>query len=118
MFVKNSVRAHALQIPAQIIKDVRISGIIAGSGPLVMAEQLDGVIDADAIRDASNTIVTGEVAAQSVTIDGRVLGSIVADKVFITTTAHFEGQMRCRNFVVDDGAHVNAKLTKEPMTNG
>ena len=83
-----------------------------------MAEQLDGDIDADALRVASNTIVTGKVTAQSVTIDGRVLESIVADKVFMTTTPHFEGQMHCRDIAVDDGAHANEKLTKEPMTNG
>ena len=118
MFGKNRVRARTSQNLSQINGDVRIRGIITAFEPLVMAEQLDGDIGADALHVASNAIVIGEVAAQSLTIDGRVLGSIVADKVFMATTTDFEEQMHCRDFAVDDGVHANEKFTKEPMTNG
>ena len=47
-----------------------------------MAGQLDGDVNADTLHFASTAIITGEITAQSLTIDGRVLGSIVADKVF------------------------------------
>ncbi|MDB2469644.1 hypothetical protein N9X39_06240 [Alphaproteobacteria bacterium] len=43
---------------------------------------------------------------------------MVADKVFLSATAHFERQLSCQDIAVDDGAHVNAKFTKEPVTNG
>ena len=83
-----------------------------------MAGQLDGDINADTLHIASTAIITGDVTAQSVTIDGRVLGSIVADKVFLSATAHFEGQLHCQDVAVDNGAYVDAKFTKEPVTNG
>jgi cytoskeletal protein CcmA (bactofilin family) len=83
-----------------------------------MAGQLDGDVNADTLHFASTAIITGEITAQSLTIDGRVLGSIVAGKVFLSATAHFEGQLCCRDVAVDDGAYVNAKFTKEPVTNG
>ena len=118
MFGKNRVSARASQNPSQINEDVRIRGTISVSEPLVMAGQLDGDINADTLHVASTAVISGEVTAQSVTIDGRVLGSIVADKVFMSATAHFEGQMHCRDVAVDEGAHVNAKFTKEPVTNG
>ena len=102
----------------QINKDVRIKGTITVSEPLVMAGQLKGDIKGDTLHIASTAVITGEVAAQSLTIDGRVLGSIVADKVFLSATAHFEGQLYCQDVAVDDGAYVNAKFTKEPVTNG
>ena len=118
MFGKNRVSSVVAQKPSQINEDVRIRGTITVSEPLVMAGQLDGDINADTLHVVSTAIITGEITAQSVSIDGRVLGSIVADKVFLSATAHFEGELCCRDVGVDDGAHVNAKFTKEPVTNG
>ena len=83
-----------------------------------MAGQLDGNVNADTLHATLTAIITGEITAQSLTIDGRVLGNIVADKVFLSATAHFEGQLYCQDIAVDDGAYVNAKFTKEPVTNG
>ena len=118
MFGKNSVSPVAPPNHSQINEDVRIRGTITVSEPLVMAGQLDGEINADTLHIASTAIITGEVAAKSVTIDGRVLGNVVADKVFLSPTAHFEGQINCQDVAVDDGAHINAKFTREPVTNG
>ena len=118
MFRKNRISARASQNPSQINENVRIRGTITVSEPLVMAGQLDGDINADTLHIASKAIITGEVAAKSVTIDGRVLGSVVADKVFLSATAHFEGQLHCKGVAIDNGAYVDAKFTKEPATNG
>ena len=118
MFGKNKVSLVAPRNPSQINEDVRIRGTITVSEPLVMAGQLDGDINADTLHVASTAIITGDVTAKSVSIDGRVLGSIVADKVFLSATAHFEGQLYCQDVAVDNVAYVNAKFTKEPVTNG
>ena len=118
MFGKNRVSQVAPQNPSHINAAGRIMGTINVSEPLVMAGQLDGDVNADTLHVASTAIITGEITAQSVTIDGRVLGSIVADKVFLSATSHFEGQLYCQDVAIDAGAHVNAKFTKEPVTNG
>ena len=118
MFGKNRDSPVALQNLLQINEDVRIRGTITVSEPLVMAGQLDGDVNADKLHIASTAIITGEITAQSLTIDGRVLGSIVVCKVFLSATAHFEGQLYCQEVAVEDGANVNAKFTKEPVTNG
>ncbi|MDA9597874.1 polymer-forming cytoskeletal protein [bacterium] len=102
---------------SRINEDVRIRGTITVSEPLVMAGQLDGDINADTLHVTSTAIITGEITAQSLTIDGRVLGSIVTGRVFLSATSHFEGQLYCQDVAVDDGAYVNAKFTKEPVTN-
>ena len=118
MFGKNGISPAAPQSPSQINEDVRIRGTITVSEPLVMAGHLDGDINADTLHIASTAIITGEVTEQSVTIDGRFTGSIVADKVYLSATAYFDGQLHCQDVAVDDGAYVNAKFTKEPVTNG
>ena len=118
MFGKNSVSPMAAPNHSQINEDVRISGSITVSQPLVMAGQLDGDIKADTLHIVSTATITGDVTAESVTIDGRVLGSIVADNVYLSATAHFEGQLQCQGVAIDNGAYVNAKFTKGPVTNG
>ena len=118
MFGENKVSLVAPRNPSQINEDVRIRGTITVSEPLVMAGQLNGDINADTLHVRSTSIITGDVTAKSVSIDGRVLGSIVADKVVLSATAHFEGQLHCQDVAVDDGAHVNAKFTKGQVTNG
>ena len=118
MFGKNRASPVAPRNPPQINEDVRIRGTITVSEPLVVAGQLGGEINADTLHIASTAIITGEVAAKSVTIDGRVLGSIVADKVSLSATAHFEGQLHCKGVAIGNGAYVDAKFTKEPVTNG
>ena len=118
MFGKNSANPVAPRNHSQINEDVRISGTITVSEPLVMAGQLDGDIKADTLHIASTAIITGEAAAKSITIDGRVLGSIVADEVFLSATAHFEGKLHCQNVAIDNGAYVVAEFTKELVTNG
>ena len=118
MFGKNRVSPVAPQNPSQINEDVRIRGTITVSEPLVIAGQRDGDINADTLHVAPTAIITEEIIARSVTIDGRVLESIVADKVLLSAMAHFDGQLYCQDVAVDDGAHVKAKFTKEPVTNG
>jgi cytoskeletal protein CcmA (bactofilin family) len=118
MFGKNNVSPLAPLNRSQINEGVRIRGTITVSEPLVMAGQLDGDINADTLHIVSTAVITGEVTAQSVTIDGRVLGSIVADKVYLSATAYFEGQLHCQNVAIVEGAYVDAKFTKELVTNG
>ena len=118
MFGKNSASPEAPLNHSQINEDVRISGTITVSEPLVMAGQLDGDIKADTLHIASTAIVAGEVVAISITIDGRVLRSSVADKVFLSATAHFEGQLHCQNVAIDNGEYIDAEFTKELVING
>ena len=118
MFGKNRLSPVTPRNQSQINEDVRIRGTITVSEPLVMAGQLNGDINADTLHVVSTAIITGEITAQSVTIDGRVLGSIVADKVYLSETAYFEGQLHCQDVAIDNGAYVDAKFTKELVTNG
>ena len=49
MFGKNRVSPVAPRNPSQINEDVRITGTITVSEPLVMAGQLDGDVNADTL---------------------------------------------------------------------
>jgi len=96
MFGKSRVSPVAPRNPSQIYKNVRIRGAIIASEPLFMAGQLDGDINADTLHVASTAIITGEITSQSLTIDGRVLGSIVADKFFYQQRRILKGNCTVR----------------------
>jgi cytoskeletal protein CcmA (bactofilin family) len=89
MFGKNKVSPVAPRNPTQIHEDVRIKGTITVSEPLVIAGQLDGNVNADKLYAVLTAIITGEITSQGVMIDGRVLGGIVADKVFFIGNGAF-----------------------------
>ena len=110
MFGKNRVGSVALRNPSQINEDVRIRGTITVSEPLVIAGQLDGDVNADTLHVALTAIITGEITAQSVTIDERISGSIVADKVLLTATVLFEGSCTIRTLPL----MMARTLTKNP----
>jgi len=38
--------------------------------------------------------------------------------VYLSATAHFEGQLNCHGIAIDNGAYVDAKFIKETVTNG
>ena len=94
MYGKNNVSPVAPLIYSQINEDVRIRGTITVSESLVVAGQLDGDIYADTLHIASTAIINGDGTAESVAIDGRVLGGIVTDGVYLSATTHFEGQLQ------------------------
>ena len=96
MFGKNRISPKAPRNPSQIKDDVRIRGTIIVSKPLVIAGQLDGDINADTLHVASMAIITGEITGQNLTIDGRVLGSIVADKVLYRQRRILKGNCTVR----------------------
>ena len=96
MFGKNRVSPVAMQNLSQITEDVRIRETITVFEPLVMAGQLDGDLKADTLHIASTAIIIGEITAQSLTIDGRVLGNIVADKVFYRQRRILKGSCTVR----------------------
>ena len=60
----------------------------------------------------------GITLSKPLVMAGQLDGDINADTLHGASTAHFEGQLYCQGVAVDNGAHVNAKFTKEPVTNG
>ena len=60
----------------------------------------------------------GAIRADLVVVSGHYEGKMQAGSVWATATAYFEGEIKGQDGSVADGAHINAKFTKEPVTNG
>lgn len=92
--------------------------IIAGGGEI----QIDGTVEGD-IRSVLLTVgdkatVHGEVVADEVTIRGRIIGSVRARKVQLSSTSHVEGDIIHEALAVESGAFFqgNCRHSDDPMS--
>ena len=89
-----------------ISSGVRIEGKVTSTGNI----RIDGEIQGD-ISSKSNVIVgesgtvNGQIDADSITIAGKVSGSLKAkDKINLETKANFEGDLSTKILIVEAGA--------------
>ena len=101
-----------------ISEEVRITGEISASKPLILFGQIDGNIDAVSVHIKSTSTVNGDISAQIVTVDGTVRGIVTADKVRLSASAILNGEVRSKGIEIDEGATIEAKFTKEQESNG
>jgi len=83
-----------------------------------MAGQIDGNIEAEVLNVTSTTVVTGNMTAQNIVIDGKFNGNIVAENVHLTEKVWFKGKMQCQGIRIDNGAYIDGKFSKEAETDG
>ena len=103
---------------SHIGEEVRITGLISASKPLILFGQIDGNIDAVAVHIKSTATVNGDIHAQEVTVDGTVCGIVTADTVHLSASAILSGEVRSKGIEIDEGATIEAKFTKEKILNG
>ena len=101
-----------------ISEEVRITGEISVTKPLILFGQIDGNIDAVSVHIKSTSTVIGDINAQIVTVDGTVHGIVTADKVRLSASAILNGEVRSKGIEIDEGATIEAKFTKEQESNG
>ena len=66
---------------SRISEDVRITGSISASKPAIMLGQLDGNVDAVSMHIASSGVINGDIKADNLKIDGKVIYSIYKNKI-------------------------------------
>ena len=103
---------------SHVSEEVRITGVISASKPLILYGHIDGNIDAVSVHIKSTATVNGDINAKKVTIDGTVCGIITADEVHLSASAVLNGEVRSKGIQIDEGAIVEATFTKEQILNG
>ena len=100
--------------------DVEIKGNLKFSGELTLDGKLDGEIQTDGLLNlGENASVTGNIAAQSVVVRGKVNGNVTAkEKIDIKSKAEVFGDIRSAKLVIEEGVsfvghcEVNAQKLK------
>ena len=101
-----------------ISEEVRITGVISASKPIILFGKIDGNVEALSVHVKSTATVNGDINAQKVTVDGTVCGNVTADTVHLTASAILNGEVRSKAIEIDEGATIEAKFNKEQKLNG
>ena len=95
---------------------VEIKGSLKFSGELSFDGKLEGDIQSDGILNLGETAaISGNIAAQSVVVRGKVNGNIsAAEKIEIKSNAELFGDIRATKLVVEEGVTFVGKTEVNP----
>ena len=100
-------------------EDISITGEIHGKGDLLIKGSVKGKIELENghVTVGSKGQVEAEIHAGNVNITGRMIGNIKAlDKMEIRKEADFNGEIKAKRILVEDGAYLKGviELEREP----
>jgi cytoskeletal protein CcmA (bactofilin family) len=99
-----------------LTSDVEIKGNLKFAGELTFEGKLEGEIQSDGtLHLGDSAVVTGNIAAGTVVVRGKINGNIVAkDKIDIKTKAELFGDIRSSKLVIEEGVTFVGKTEVNP----
>lgn len=100
--------------------DLLITGTLKTTGSIQTEGQIDGNIHAHLLTVGAGATIKGDVIANDVVINGRVVGPVRGLKVRLTPTAYVEGDIDYRILAIESGAlfEGSAKRQDDPLSAG
>jgi cytoskeletal protein CcmA (bactofilin family) len=86
-------------------QDLKIKGDIKTTGDIQVEGEIEGNIHAHLLTVGEGAIVRGEVIADDIVVNGRVIGRVRGLKVRLTSTARVEGDIIHKTIAIESGAH-------------
>ncbi|MEM9749864.1 MAG: polymer-forming cytoskeletal protein [Pseudomonadota bacterium] len=105
-------------VPSLISADVSLKGTLTAAGEIQLDGDLDGDVRAIALIVGEKASVKGEIVCETVTVRGRVEGSIRARAVTLASTSHIEGDILHSALSVETGAYFegNCRHSDDPLS--
>lgn len=118
---KPAVPAPAAAAPApkakppasQLSSDLHITGNLKTTGDIQVEGQIDGDIRAHLLTVGEGATVRGEVVADDVVVNGRIVGRVRGLKVRLTSTARVEGDIIHKTIAIESGAHFEGSVQRQ-----
>ncbi|MGC9417585.1 MAG: bactofilin family protein [Rhodovulum sp.] len=107
--------------PASMLSsDLVVTGNLKTTGDIQVEGTIDGDIQAHLLTVGENATVRGEVIADDVVINGRVIGKVRGLKVRLTSTARVEGDIIHKTIAIESGAHFEGSVQRQddPLNTG
>ncbi|ARE42030.1 Integral membrane protein CcmA involved in cell shape determination [Rhodovulum sp. P5] len=100
--------------------DLVVTGNLKTSGDIQVEGNIDGDIQAHLLTVGEAAIIKGEVVADDVVINGRVIGRVRGLKVRLTSTARVEGDIIHKTIAIESGAHFEGSVQRQddPLNTG
>ncbi|MDU8929148.1 polymer-forming cytoskeletal protein [Alisedimentitalea sp. MJ-SS2] len=105
--------------PASILSaDLHISGNLKTTGDIQIEGTVEGDIRAHLLTVGEGATVKGEVVADDVVVNGRIVGRVRGLKVRLTSTARVEGDIIHKTIAIESGAHFEGSVQRQddPLT--
>jgi cytoskeletal protein CcmA (bactofilin family) len=93
--------------------DLKIKGDIKTTGDIQVEGEIEGNIHAHLLTVGEGAIVRGEVVADDIVVNGRVIGRVRGLKVRLTSTARVEGDIIHKTIAIESGAHFEGAVQRQ-----
>ncbi|WP_341365805.1 polymer-forming cytoskeletal protein [Yoonia sp. BS5-3] len=115
-----SAAPKAKPVASLISSDLLITGNLKTSGDINVEGQVDGDIRAHLLTVGEGATIKGEVVADDVVINGRIVGRVRGLKVRLTSNARVEGDIIHKTIAIESGAHFEGSVQRQddPLATG
>lgn len=93
--------------------DLAIKGNLKTSGDIQVQGTVEGDIRAHLLTIGEGSTVKGEVIADDLVINGRIIGRVRGLKVRLTSTADVQGDIIHKTIAIESGAHFEGSVTRQ-----
>jgi cytoskeletal protein CcmA (bactofilin family) len=100
--------------PASVLSaDLHITGNLKTTGDIQIEGTVEGDIRAHLLTVGEGATVKGEVIADDVVVNGRIVGRVRGLKVRLTSTARVEGDIIHKTIAIESGAHFEGSVQRQ-----
>ena len=100
--------------PASILSaDLHVTGNMKTTGDINVEGTVEGDIRAHLLTIGEGATIKGEVIADDVVINGRIVGRVRGLKVRLTSTARVEGDIIHKTIAIESGAHFEGSVQRQ-----
>ncbi|CUH76756.1 bactofilin family protein [Tropicibacter naphthalenivorans] len=107
--------------PASVLsQDLHVTGNIKTTGDIQVEGTVEGDIRAHLLTIGESATIKGEVIADDVVVNGRIVGRVRGLKVRLTATARVEGDIIHKTIAIESGAHFEGSVQRQddPLNGG
>lgn len=107
--------------PASVLStDLHVTGNLKTTGDIQVEGTVEGDIRAHLLTIGEGATIKGEVIADDVVINGRIVGRVRGLKVRLTSTARVEGDIIHKTIAIESGAHFEGSVQRQddPLSSG
>ena len=94
-------------------EELKVVGNIKTLGDIQVEGLVEGDIRAHLLTIGENATIKGEVVADDVVINGRIIGRVRGLKVRLTSTARVEGDIIHKTIAIESGAHFEGSVQRQ-----
>jgi cytoskeletal protein CcmA (bactofilin family) len=102
--------------PSVLAPDLEVTGDITSKGPLVVQARVVGNIAGEIVTIEQWADVKGDIEAKQTTIEGVVLGEVIAGDVRVAHSGQINGSVHYTKLAVEPGAVIEGHLRKIEST--